>query len=90
MNISVKNDQTRNTILKCRTKLPVNKDEKAIYVNEDLPPPYRRRKLMLHDLIKIAKEKDIVAKIEKGGLRVDGKYYGPDRFEYRVALVHKA
>lgn len=76
VNITVKNDQTRNTILKCRTKLPVTEEEKAIYVNEDLPPFYRRRKLMLHDLVRVAKEKDISAKIEKGGLRVDGKYYG--------------
>lgn len=35
---------------------------------------------MLRDLIKVASEKDISAKIEKGGLRVDGKYYGPNRF----------
>lgn len=78
--ITVKNDQVRNTLLKCRSKLPVTEEEKAIFLNEDLPPSYRQRKSMLRDLIKVAKEKKIPAKIDKGGIKVDGKYFGPDSF----------
>lgn len=80
VSITVKNDQIRNTILRCRGKLPVNENDNSIYINEDLPPAYRRRKSMLRDLVKSAKDQKIAAKIDRGGIRLDGKLYTPDRF----------
>lgn len=79
VSILVKSDQIRNTILKCRGKIPVAENDNSIFIIEDLPPAYRRRKSMLRDLVKTAKDQNFVAKIDRGGIRLDGKFYPPER-----------
>lgn len=74
--IVVKDDGARNLILRSRGKLA----KSAIWINEDLPAPYRRRKTMLRDLVKTAKGKKHQAKINQGGISIDGRTYGPEQF----------
>lgn len=72
----VKNENARNLLLRSRGKFAKEK----IWINEDLPAPYRRRKTMLRDLVKAAKAKKHSAKIHQGGINVDGKIYSPEQF----------
>lgn len=76
ISLVVKNDNARNLLLRSRGKLAKEK----IWINEDLPAPYRRRKTMLRDLVKTAKAKKHQAKIDQGGIIVDGKSYSPEQF----------
>lgn len=65
--------------MKCRGKI-VTENDNLIFINEDLPPAYRRQKSMLRDLVKSAKDQNIAARIDRGGIRLDGKFYPQDRF----------
>lgn len=76
VSLVVKNENARNLLLRSRGKL----NKAKIWINEDLPAPYRRRKNMLRDLVKEAKAKKYKAKIDQGGINIDGKIYSPDRF----------
>lgn len=74
-------EEARSNLLSCRGKLKPNKDKSLIWINEDHPEVYKRRKIMLRDLIKhINGLEGHKATIESGGLRLDGKFYGPDQF----------
>lgn len=74
-------EQARNAILSCRGKLSPNTNSTLVWINEDYPDAYKRRKIMLRDLVKhINNLKGHSAAIESGRLRLDGKYYGPDQF----------
>lgn len=80
--VRLSNEQARAKILSCRGKLKPNADASAVWINEDHPDAYRRRKIMLRDLVKhINALKGHSASIDSGGLRLDGKLYGPDQFD---------
>lgn len=80
--VKVASDRARNDILSCRGKLKANTDGSLVWINEDHPDAYRRRKLMLRELVKhINNQKGHFASIEAGGLKLDGKLYGPDDFD---------
>lgn len=72
----LKNEDARNVFLPARGKLA----KSSIWVGEDLPATYRRRKSMLRDLVKVAKQKKYQARIDHGGISIDGKTYGPEQF----------
>lgn len=79
--VKMANDQSRGKLLACRGKLQANPNKTFIWINEVHPDEYRRRKLMLKELVKhINKKKDMNASIESGGLRLNGEFYGPDDF----------
>lgn len=76
------NEEARNKLLSCRSKLKPNGDASLIWINEDHPEAYKRRKIMLRDLVKhINNQKGHVASIDSGGLALDGKLYTVDQFE---------
>lgn len=53
--IVVCDEDKRSKLLSCRGKLSKNLDSTIIWINEELPPTYRRRKAMLRDLVKLGK-----------------------------------
>lgn len=80
--IKLANDAAKNKILACRGKLKPNPNKSYIWINEDHPDAYRRRKIMLRELSKhINKLKDHSATLESGGIRVDGQFYNYDQFD---------
>lgn len=50
--IELADDNARDQILSCRGKLKNPDNASSIWINEDLPDSYRRRKVMLRDLVK--------------------------------------
>lgn len=78
--IAVVVDITRSKLLNSRGNLSKNADGSLIWLNEELPPAYRRRKAMLRDLVKLAIKKGHSAKIEAGGINLNGKLYLPPDF----------
>lgn len=76
----VYDEETRSKLLSCRGKLSKNANDTFLWINEELPPAYRRRKSMLRDLVKLAVRKGRVAKIESGGINLDGVLYTPETF----------
>lgn len=75
ISLVMKNEGAHNALLRARGKLA----KKSIWINEDLPASYRRRKTMLRDLVKKVKQKKHQAKIDHGGISIDGKKYGPEQ-----------
>lgn len=80
ISLTVKNEEARDKILKARGKLKVEIVNTPIWINEELPHSYRRRKSMLRDLVRLAQSKKYKAKIEQGGINLDGKLYQPHQF----------
>lgn len=76
-----RDDNARDKILQCRGKLTVEIPNTSIWINEDVPANYRRRKSMLRDLVKVANAKKYRAKIDQGGVSINGKLYLPHQFE---------
>lgn len=76
ISLVAKNEAAWNLLLRSRGKFAKEK----IWINEDLPASYRRRKSMLRDLVKLAKTRKHRAKIDQGGISIDGKTYGPELF----------
>lgn len=80
--VRLRNDEVRDSFLACRGKLKPNVDKSVIWVNEDHPDEYRRRKTMLRELVKhINKNTSHKAAIEAGGLKLDGYLYMPGQFD---------
>lgn len=80
--VKMSSEKSRNKLLSCRGKLQANPNKSTIWLNEVHPDDYRRRKLMLRELVKhINKIKGMRATIESGGIRLNGQFYGPDEFE---------
>lgn len=50
--IELADDNARDQLLACRGKLKNPDNSTSIWINEDLPDSYRRRKVMLRDLVK--------------------------------------
>lgn len=79
--VKLSNEQARTKILSCRGKLKPNADASFIWINEDHPEAYKRRKIMLRELVKhINGLKGHTVSIDSGGLRLDGILYTPDQF----------
>lgn len=79
--IEMKNDGMREKLLANRGKLKPNGDKSIVWVNDEHPDEYRRRKLMLHELVKyISKNTKHTASIEAGGLKLDGQIVMPSQF----------
>lgn len=78
--VVVNSDDIRSNLLNCRGHLSKNNDGTFLWLNEELPPAYRRRKSMLRDLVKLATTKGHTAKIDSGGINLDGILYTPDCF----------
>lgn len=76
----VKDEEARDKVLKARGKLDPEIVNTSIWINEELPQSYRRRKAMLRDLVKMAQDRKYKAKIEQGGISLDGKLYLPHQF----------
>lgn len=56
-------------------KLKPNPDKTQVWLNEELPDAFRRRKSMLRDLVKYINELDgHSAYVERGGINLDGVY----------------
>lgn len=65
--------QAREILLSSRGKLKSNPNTTQIWINEELPDAYRRRKTMLGELVKHIKlQGDHTVSIERGGLKLDG------------------
>lgn len=80
ISVVVRDENARNKVLKTRGKLKVEVANTSIWINEELPASYRRRKSMLRDLVMLAISKKHKAKIDKGGINLDGKLYLPHEF----------
>lgn len=65
--VVVINDIVRSELLNCRGSLSKNADGSLVWLNEELPPAYRRRKAMLRDLVKLAIKKAILPRLRPGG-----------------------
>lgn len=93
--IKLQNEAARDKFLSARSKLKPNPDKTRIWVNEDHPDAYRRRKVMLRELSKyINRLKGHSASLESGGIRVDDHLYTydqlndmPDEFHPRNVQV---
>lgn len=81
ISLTVRDDIVRDKILKCRGKLTVEIPNTPIWINEDVPASYRRRKSMLRDLVKVATANKYRAKIDQGGVSINGKLYLPHQFD---------
>lgn len=81
ISIQVKGEEARDKILKSRGKLKQEIVNTPIWINEELPQTYRRRKAMLRDLVKLAQARKYKAKIDQGGINLDGKLYLPHQFQ---------
>lgn len=80
--LKLSNEQARANILSCRGKLKPNSDGSFVWINEVHPESYKRRKIMLRDLVKhINALGGHTASIDSGGIRLDGRLYGPDQFD---------
>lgn len=87
--IKLKNDTAREKLLSNRGKLKPNGDKSIVWVNDDHPDEYRRRKLMLRELVKyISKNTKHKASIEAGGLNLDGQIIMPSQFDDLPADCH--
>lgn len=72
----------RDKIMSNRSKLKKNDDGSYLWINEEQPEVYKRRKTMLRDLVKLARKKGFKdAKIEAGGVKVGGILYTADRLD---------
>lgn len=72
--------KAKDSVLACRGNIKQNEDKSYIWINEEHPDDYRRRKIMLRDLVKhISKNTDHTASIEMGGLKLDDQFYSPDQ-----------
>lgn len=75
--IKFANEEARSKLLSCRG----TDESPQIWINEEHPASYKRRKLMLRELVKHIKGLgDHTVSIESGGLRLNGRFYGPDQF----------
>lgn len=81
ISLTVRDDIVRDKILRCRGKLTVEIPNTPIWINEDVPASYRRRKSMLRDLVKVATANKYRAKIDQGGVSINGKLYLPHQFD---------
>lgn len=59
ISVILASEAARDKIMTSRNKLKKYDDGSYLWVNEDQPEAYRRRKSMLHDLVKLAKKKAI-------------------------------
>lgn len=76
-------DDARDKIMSNRSRLKKYEDGSYLWVNEELPEMYKRKKSMLRDLIKLAKKRGYKdAKLESGGIKIQGKLqsYTEDNF----------
>lgn len=78
--VVVRDEVARDKVLKTRGKLKSEVVNTPIWINMELPASYRRRKSMLRDLVKLAISKKYKAKIDRGGINLDGKLYLPHQF----------
>lgn len=76
----VHDEETKSKLLSCRGKLSKNANDTFLWINQELPPTYRRPKSMLRDLVKLAIRKGHTAKIESGGINLDGVLNTPETF----------
>lgn len=75
-------DGARDKIMTHRSKLKKNEDGSNLWINEEQPEVYKRRKTMLRDLVKFARKKGYKdAKIEAGRIKVGGVLYTADRLD---------
>lgn len=81
ISFTVLDDTVRDKILKCQGKLSVEIPNTPIWINEDVLANYRRRKSMLRDIVKVATAKKYRAKIDQGGVNINGKLYLPHQFD---------
>lgn len=80
--VRLRDDNARDALLACRGKLKPNPDKSQVWLNEELPDAFRRRKSMLRDLVRHINELEThSAYVERGGINLDCVYYGPDRFD---------
>lgn len=80
--LKLANEAARNKILACRGKTKPNANKTQVWINEDHPDEYRRRKIMLKGLVKqINKKEGYTPSFESGGIRLNGQFYGPDSFD---------
>lgn len=80
--IRMRDDNARDAFLASRGKLKSNPDKSQVWMNEELPDTFRRRKIMLRDLVKHINELEgHLAYIERGGINLDGAYYGPEKLD---------
>lgn len=77
--LKMSSELAREKILACCGKLQPNQDRSFVWINEDYPAAYRRRKTMLRDLVKhINGQRGQKASIEAGSIRVNGRLYNHD------------
>lgn len=82
ISVILASEAARDKIMSIRSKLSKYEDGSYMWINEDQPESYRRRKMMLRDLVKFARKKGYKdAKVENGDRKVGGILYTPDRFE---------
>lgn len=82
ISVILASETARDKIMSSRNKLKKYDDDSYLWVNEDQPDAYRRRKSMLRDLVKLAKKKGYKdAKIEAGGIKINGQTYTPESFD---------
>lgn len=81
ISLVVTSEESRDKFLKARGKLTPEIVNSPIWINEEIPQSYRRRKSMLRDLVKLAQARKYKAKIEQGGISLDGKLYLPHQFK---------
>lgn len=76
------NDKAKEKIMNARGKLKKNNDKSSVWINESLPEEYRRRKIMLKELVKfINKKPNDYAAIESGGLRLNDQFIEPSQLD---------
>lgn len=81
ISVILASENARDKIMSNRSKLKKYENGTFMWINKDQPEAYRRRKSMLRDLVKLAKKKGYKdARIESGGIKVDGIVYMPDNF----------
>lgn len=77
ISLLVKDEEACDKVLKACGKLTPEIINTSIWINEEIPQTYRRRKAMLRDLVKMAQAQKYKAKIDQGGINLDGKLYLP-------------
>lgn len=82
ISVILESDTARDKIMSNRSKLLIYDDGTSMLITEDQPEAYRRRKMMLRDLVKLAGKKGYKdAKVMNGGIRVGGILYTPDKLD---------
>lgn len=75
----IANDKIRDQLMASKGKLKKNADKTSVWINESLPETYKRRKIMLRELVKfINKKPNDKAAIESGSLRLNDQFIEPN------------